>query len=93
MNRLTLAFGAAGKGREKAGEQARAPKTRVQFDLSPRAMDRLDALKAKTEASSYAEVLRNALGLYEGLIEESEQGRQFLVRDKDGTVSPFRLFL
>jgi len=67
--------------------------TRVQLDLPPRSMKRLAALKEKTEASSYVEVIKNALQLYEGLIEEVEQGKQFLVRAEGGTVSPFRLFL
>jgi hypothetical protein len=68
-------------------------KNRVQLDFAPRSMDRLNALKAKTEAASYAEVVKNALRLYEALIEETEAGKQFLVRDKDGVVAPFRLFL
>ena len=50
-------------------------------------------MKEKTGAASYAEVVRNPLGLYEGLIAETEQGRQFLVRDKGGTIAPFHLFL
>jgi hypothetical protein len=41
----------------------------------------------------YAEVVKNALKLYEGLIEEMESGRQFLVRDENGVVAPYRLFL
>jgi hypothetical protein len=56
-------------------------------------MERLNALKLKTEATSYVEVVKNALRLYEALIEETESGKQFLIRDKDGVVSPFRLFL
>lgn len=56
-------------------------------------MERLNALKDKTEAASRAEVVRNALRLYEALIEEIESGTQFLVRDKDGSIAPFRLFL
>lgn len=68
-------------------------KTRVQFDVSPRSIDRLNVLKEKTEASSYAEVVKNALKLYDGLIEETERGSQFLMRDKNGTISPFRMFL
>jgi hypothetical protein len=68
-------------------------KDRVQLDFAPRSMARLNALKAKTEASSYAEVVKNALRIYEALIEEAEGGKQFLVRDQDGVVSPFRLFL
>jgi hypothetical protein len=54
---------------------------------------RLDALKAKTEVDSYAEVVRNALRLYEALIEETENGKQFLARDREGVVSHYRLFL
>ena len=65
----------------------------VQFDLPPRSMERLNALKLKTEASSYAEVVKNALRLYEALIEETESGKQFLVRDASGQISPYRLFL
>ncbi len=67
--------------------------TRVQIDLPPHSMSRLVALKDKTEASSYVEVIKNALQLYEGLIEEVEQGKKFFVRDENGVISPFRLFL
>jgi len=78
---------------EQKASETRAPKVRVQFDLGPRSVDRLNALKLKTDASSYAEVVKNALRLYEALIEETEGGKQFLVRDENGVVSPYRLFL
>jgi hypothetical protein len=82
------------EARDRANENVNIPKkNRVQFDFAPRSMERLNALKAKTEAASYAEVVKNALRLYEALIEEAESGKQFLVRDKDGVVAPFRLFL
>ena len=67
-------------------------KNRVQFDLAPRSMDRLNVLKVKTEAASYAEVVKNALRLYEALIEETENGKQFFVRGEDGNLAPYRLF-
>jgi hypothetical protein len=67
--------------------------TRVQMDLPPRSMERLTALKEKTEAASYAEVIKNTLRLYEALVEEADQGNEFLVRDRNGTVTPYRLFL
>jgi hypothetical protein len=69
------------------------PKTRVQLDLSPRAMTLLAELKDKTESSTYAEVFKNAMKLYDGIITEVEKGREFLIRDKDGRVSEFRMFL
>jgi hypothetical protein len=95
MTALTVASGAArSEANDRSQESVKtSKKNRVQLDFAPRAMERLNALKAKTEAASYAEVVKNALRLYEGLIEEVESGKQFLVRDKDGVVAPFRLFL
>ena len=72
MNTLTIAPGARSKTSERAEAKTKVPKNRVQFDLPPRSMERLNALKLKTEASSYAEVVKNALRLYEALIEEIE---------------------
>lgn len=89
---MTVLTATRGTGKPNVSE-TKVPKVRVQFDLGPRSVERLNALKLKTEASSYAEVVRNALRLYEALIEEAEQGKQFLVRDENGVVSPYRLFL
>lgn len=95
MTALTLAAGADHtETLERTQEKSKGlKKNRVQLDFAPRSMERLNILKMKTEASSYAEVVKNALRLYEALIEETDSGKQFLVRDKDGVVSPFRLFL
>ena len=94
MTTLTLAAGGTRADAAARAQDAPKPaKNRVQLDLAPRSMDRLNALKAKTEAASYAEVVKNALRLYEALIEEAESGKQFLVRDPDGVIAPFRLFL
>jgi len=93
MTALTIASGAA---TDEVKDQLRGKilkKNRVQLDFAPRSLERLNTLKAKTEASSYAEVVKNALRLYEALIEETESGKQFLTRDKNGVVSPIRLFL
>ena len=93
MNDLTIVPGGPSEAKKPAEDSGKLAKNRVQFDLPPRSMERLNALKLKTEASSYAEVVKNALRLYEALIEETEGGKQFLVRDAAGVVSPFRLFL
>ena len=93
MTARTVASSAS-KARDRSREKAEAPKkNRVQLDFAPRSMERLNVLKAKTEADCYAEVVKNALRLYEALIEETEDGKQFLVRDKNGVVAPFRPFL
>lgn len=92
MTALTLASGVAHSEVETKADR-KVKKDRVQLDFAPRSMARLNALKAKTEASSYAEVVKNALRLYEALIEEAESGKQFLIRDETGAISPFRMFL
>ena len=67
--------------------------TRVQLELPPTSMARLRALRDKTEASSYAEVLKNALRLYEALIKEAEQGNDLIIRRKNGEPVEMRVFL
>lgn len=65
---------------------------RVQMDMPERSLARLQELKLKTEASSYAEVIKNSLRLYEALIAEAEQGSTFLVKTKEGTLKEFLVF-
>jgi len=93
MTIRTYASGVSAHVENEVETKPRVPKSRVQFDFPPKSMERLNALKLKTEASSYAEVLKNALRLYEALIEETERGNAFLIRDADGVVSPYRMFL
>ncbi len=93
MNDLTIVPTRPSEATKPAEDRAKLVKNRVQFDLPPRSMERLNTLKRKTEATSYAEVVKNALRLYEALIEETEAGKQFLIRDAAGVVSPYRLFL
>jgi hypothetical protein len=94
MTALTIAASEARHETEDRAERnAKVVKNRVQFDLPPRSMDRLNALKIKTEAASYAEVVKNALRLYEALIEETDNGKTFMVRDENGSISPFRMFV
>ena len=90
----TVAIGSRGRtaARENSTTTANAAKVRVHLDFARRSMERLNALKERTEASSYAEVVKNALKLYDGLIEEVEGGKQFFVRDENGVLAPYKLF-
>ena len=67
--------------------------TRVQLELPPQAMERLQRLKEKTEAASYAEVIRNALRLLEALVDEHEKGAEFTLRRQDGEVIAYKIFV
>ncbi len=93
MASLTDSSGAASQPEDRADGKQKAPKKRGQLDLAPRSMQRPNVLKLKTEAASYTEVVKNALRLYEALIEETESGRQFFVCDDSGALTPHRLFL
>ena len=55
-------------------------------------MRRLSDLKEVTEAPSYTEVIKNALRLYEDVINEAQEGNKFFLKDKDGNVVEYRIF-
>lgn len=64
---------------------------RIQMDMPPRSVERLKRLQDVTEAASYAEVMKNALRLYEALIQEVEVGNEIMVkRGKD--IVPLLIF-
>jgi hypothetical protein len=65
----------------------------VQLELPPQAMVRLQKMKDRTEAASYAEVIRNALRLFEALVEEHEKGSEFSLKRTDGEVVQYKLFV
>ncbi len=67
--------------------------TRIQMELPAASMERLTLLKEKTEATSYAEVTKNAYKLYERLIQLTESGEVLCVRDKDGKTREIQIFV
>jgi len=67
--------------------------TRVQLEMPPQAMERLQKLKDRIEAASYAEVIRNALRLFEALVDEHEKGAEFSLKRADGEVVQYKIFV
>ena len=67
--------------------------TRVQMELPKVALDRLNKLKEKTEAASYAEVTKNAYRVYARMVELSQEGYTLCVKDKKGNVKEIELFI
>ena len=67
--------------------------TRVQLEMPPQAMERLQKLKDRSEAASYAEVIRNALRLYEALVEEHEKGAEFSLTRAGGETVAYKIFV
>ena len=67
--------------------------TRVQLEMPPQAMERLQKMKDRTEAASYAEVIRNALRLFEALVDEHEKGSEFSLKRADGEIVQYKIFV
>ena len=63
------------------------------MDLLPDAMNRLEELKKETEATSYAEVAKNAFTLYRKFIRIHQEGSQIVVRQRDGVEYTPQFFL
>ena len=59
-------------------------RTRVQFDMSAAAVQRLDDLAAETGAATRAEVVRRALALYDRLLKMEAEGTEISARRRDG---------
>ena len=64
---------------------------RIQMDMPPKSVERLKRLQEVTEAASYAEVMKNALRLYEAMIGEVEGGNEILVK-RGKVVAPLHIF-
>lgn len=76
-----------------AAEATGRTTTRVQLEMPPQAMERLQRLKDHIEAASYAEVIRNALRLFEALVEEHEKGAEFSLKRADGETVAYKIFV
>ena len=65
--------------KKNAGTESR----RIQFEFSVEAHNRLSRLKEETDASSYAELVRNAIRVYEWVVEQEKEGNSIGIF-KDG---------
>lgn len=70
-----------------------ADRDRLHLALTPRQKERLEFLREATEAPSNTDVIRNALRLYDALVQEVQNGNEVLVRDKDGNLISYRVVL
>ena len=59
-----------------AKDQRRNDSKRIQFEFSSEAFERMEKLKEKTKARTYAELIRDALRAYEWMVDEKEAGNE-----------------
>lgn len=61
-----------------------APQTkRIQMDMAPLTLARLQRMQRRTESTSYGETIRNALLLYEQLLDATKDGGVLVIRKDD----------
>lgn len=61
-------------------------KQRIQFDFTAESMKRLETLREKTDATTKAEVVRNALKLYEWFITQTDHNSIIEIKDSEGNI-------
>jgi hypothetical protein len=66
---------------------------RLTVELPDKGVTHLDWIQAETGAMSAADVIRDALKLYYGLLMETHKGTQITLTDSDGTKTELRIFL
>lgn len=64
----------------------KAPSVRIQLTLKPEFARRLQDMRQKSRASSYSELIRDALRIHECLLKSVGPDDQLLVRKKDGSM-------
>jgi hypothetical protein len=70
--------------KEKMSTKPENSKQRIQFDFTTESLKRLAELKEKTDASTKAEVVRNALRLYEWFVNQIEPNSIVEIKDREG---------
>ena len=63
------------------------------MELPETSLERLKTLKKKTEATSYAEVTKNAYRLYERIINLTESGYTICLKDNTGNIKELEILL
>jgi hypothetical protein len=80
------------KPSHSATADTKSQTTRVQLELPQKDFERLSRLKEINAASSYAEVLKEALRLYEFLIDCEERNTKFYIKEEDEELTRIKLF-
>jgi hypothetical protein len=65
---------------------------RLHITLPAKSVERLDAIVLETEATGYAEVLKNALRLYEAVLAEVKKGNDICIKEQNGSIRTYSIF-
>lgn len=77
--------------KESSPDEEGVKRHRVQLDFSPEAYERLNRIRTRFDAATSAEVVRNALRLYDWFLEQTSKGAKFQIVD-NGDVKEIEFF-
>jgi hypothetical protein len=94
-------LGADPRGRRRAATthprgnsaSSRSESHRIQFDFEEGAYQRLENLRKETESPTKAEVVRQALRIYEWLVKKAYEGKRLVLEDNETREGPIDLQL
>ena len=66
---------------------------RLNLVMPEHTADRINKLRGKTDAMSKADVVKDALRLYEVIVDDVLNGKEILSRDKEGNLTTYRIFV
>jgi hypothetical protein len=77
--------------KESSPDEEGVKRHRVQLDFSPEAYERLNRIRSRSDAATNAEVVRNALRLYDWFLEQTSKDARFQIVD-NGDVKEIEFF-
>ena len=77
--------------KESSPDEEGVKRHRVQLDFSPEAYERLNRIRTRSDAATNAEVVRNALRLYDWFLEQRSKDARFQIVD-NGDVKEIEFF-
>ena len=92
MAKLSQEFVSESAAFELSAGEPSGKERRIHISLSPEAQKRLADLVKATEAASTAEVIRNAIRLYEYFLQVKIEGEDIYTRTPDGELKKLVIF-
>ena len=77
--------------KESSPDEEGVKRHRVQLDFSPEAYERLSRIRSRSDAATNAEVVRNALRLYDWFLEQTSKDARFQIVE-NGDVKEIEFF-
>ena len=81
-----------GKKNKSKAEVKETGKARLQMTASEQSLRRLETMKERVDASSFADVIRDAMKAYEAMVDEADADASFFRLLPDGTLAPCNVF-